>query len=62
MKSPSPSGMTWSPGPRLLFLLLAQASSSVDRDTRLRVALPVTLAARLWQLLGDNLTDQERST
>ena len=36
--------------------------ASVDRDMRLRIVLPAALAARLWQLLGDNLTDEEKAS
>jgi hypothetical protein len=43
---------------RLEFCGLSGARSSVDRD--MRIVLPATLAARLWQLLGDNLTDRRR--
>jgi hypothetical protein len=33
----------------------------VDRDTRLRVTMPVAQAARLWRELSDVLTDQEKA-
>src|SRR4029450_13891925 len=46
----------------LAFRGTSAARSSVDRDTRLRIVLPVAQAARLWQLLGDHLTDEEKST
>jgi hypothetical protein len=32
-----------------------------DRDTRVRVALQGALAAHLWRLLGERLTDEEKS-
>ena len=32
-----------------------------DRDTRVRVALQGALAAHLWRLLGERLTDQEKA-
>jgi len=38
----------------------SDARSSVDRDTRLRIALPVAQAVRLWQLLDQHLTDAEK--
>jgi hypothetical protein len=38
----------------------SDARSSVDRDTRIRIALPPVQAARLWQLLGERLTDEEK--
>jgi hypothetical protein len=38
----------------------SDARSSVDRDTRLRIVLPVAQAARLWHLLDAVLTDQEK--
>jgi len=37
----------------------SDARSSTDRDTRLRIAMPVAQAVRLWQLLGDHLTREE---
>jgi hypothetical protein len=36
------------------------ARSSVDRDTRVRIALHSAQAARPWQLLGTQLTDEEK--
>jgi hypothetical protein len=33
----------------------------VDRDTRLRITMPVAQAARLWRELGRVLTDEERA-
>ncbi len=38
----------------------SDARSSVDRDTRLRIAVPVAQAARLWRLVGERLTDEEK--
>jgi hypothetical protein len=32
-----------------------------DRDTRVRIALQGPQAARLWRLLGERLTDEEKS-
>jgi hypothetical protein len=31
-----------------------------DRDTRVRIALSSVQAGRLWRLLGDRLTNEER--
>jgi hypothetical protein len=31
-----------------------------DRDTRIRIALKGPQAARLWRLLGERLTDEEK--
>jgi hypothetical protein len=31
-----------------------------DRDTLIRLTLPVANAVRLWQLLGEQLTDAEK--
>jgi hypothetical protein len=31
-----------------------------DRDTRIRIALQGPQAARLWRLLGERLTDEEK--
>src|SRR5437016_2359245 len=44
----------------LTFRGTSDARSSVDRDTRIRIALPPAQAARLWQLLGEHLSDQEK--
>lgn len=33
----------------------------VDRDTRIRIALQGAQARRLWHLLGELLTDEERA-
>ena len=38
----------------------SDARSSVDRDTRVRIAVPSAQAARLWQLLGTQLTEEEK--
>ena len=32
-----------------------------DRDTRIRIALQGAQAARLWRLLGEQLTDEEET-
>jgi hypothetical protein len=32
-----------------------------DRDTRVRIALSGGQAARLWRLLGERLTDEEKA-
>ncbi|MDQ6674425.1 MAG: hypothetical protein M3069_27450 [Chloroflexota bacterium] len=32
-----------------------------DRDTRLRIALQGPQAARLWHLLGERLTEEEKA-
>ncbi len=32
-----------------------------DRDTRIRIALQGAQAARLWRLLGEQLTDEEKA-
>ena len=45
---------------RLEFRGTSDARSSVDRDARLSIAMPVVQAARLWQLLGDHLTQKEK--
>jgi hypothetical protein len=47
---------------RLTFRGTSDARSSLDRDTRVRIVLPTYLAARLWQILGDNLTDEEKAS
>jgi hypothetical protein len=33
-----------------------------DRDTRVKIALSGGQAARLWHLLGEQLTDDEKAT
>ena len=38
----------------------SDARSSVDRDTRDRIALQSVQAARLWRLLGTQLTEEEK--
>jgi hypothetical protein len=50
-----------SPNLYLTFRGLSDARSSVDRDTRLRIVLPAAQAVLLWQLLGENLTDEEKA-
>lgn len=32
-----------------------------DKDTRIRIALKTPQAVRLWRLLGERLTDQEKA-
>jgi hypothetical protein len=32
-----------------------------DRDTRIRIALQAPQAVRLWRLLGERLTDEEKA-
>jgi len=44
----------------LTFRGTSDARSSVDRDTRLRIVLPIAQAARLWQLLDENLSHEEK--
>jgi len=44
----------------LTFRGTSDARSSVDRDTRIRIALSANQAARLWYLLGQMLTDDEK--
>ena len=46
---------------RLEFRGTSDARSSADRDTRLRIAMPAAQAVRLWQLLGDQLTQLEKA-
>jgi hypothetical protein len=50
------------PTVRLMFRGLRDSRTTVDRDTRVTVTLPVAQAAQLWRLLGDHLTDQEKAT
>ncbi len=38
----------------------SDARSSVDRDTRIRIAISAGQAARLWYLLGEQLTEEEK--
>ena len=33
-----------------------------DKDARVRITLQGALAAQLWRLLGERLTDEEKST
>lgn len=40
----------------LTFRGISDARSSVDRDTRIRIALAPAQAVRLWRLLGEHLT------
>ena len=44
----------------LMFRSISDARSSVDRDTRIRIALAPAQAVRLWRLLGERLTDAEK--
>jgi hypothetical protein len=44
----------------LTFRGISDARSSVGRDTRIRIALAATQAARLWRLLGEHLTETEK--
>ena len=37
-----------------------QAADRCEQDTRVRIALRGPLAARLWRLLGERLTDEEK--
>jgi len=45
---------------RITFRGTSDARSSVDRDTRVRIAISSTQAATLWQALGERLTDKEK--
>jgi hypothetical protein len=45
---------------RLTFRGTSDARSSVDRDTRIRIAISSTQAAHLWYALGERLTDMEK--
>lgn len=47
-------------GVSLTFRGTSDARSSVDRDTRIRIALSAAQAARLWHLLGERLTAEEK--
>jgi hypothetical protein len=38
----------------------SDARSSVDRDTRIRIAIGTAQAARLWRELGERLTEAEK--
>ena len=44
----------------LTFRGTSDARSSIDRDTRIRIALAPAQAVRLWYLLGERLTDTEK--
>jgi hypothetical protein len=44
----------------LTFRGTSDARSSVDRDTRIRIAISGIQAVRLWQALGECLTDDEK--
>jgi hypothetical protein len=44
----------------LTFRGTSDARSSVDRDTRIRIALAPAQAARLWYLLGAHLSETEK--
>ena len=44
----------------LTFRGISDARSSVDRDTRIRIALAPTQAVRLWRLLDEHLTETEK--
>jgi hypothetical protein len=44
----------------LTFRGTSDARSSVDRNTRIRIALSPAQAARLWRLLGERLTAEEK--
>ena len=37
----------------------SDARSSTDRDTRVRIQMPASLAATLWRKLGDQLTSED---
>ncbi len=45
---------------RLTFRGTSDARSSVDRDTRIRIAITSAQAAHLWHALGERLTDKEK--
>jgi len=44
----------------LTFRGTSDARSSVDRDTRVRIAVSGAQAVRLWLAIGDRLTDEEK--
>ena len=44
---------------RITFRGTSDARSSVDRDTRIRIAISSMQAATLWYVLGERLTDKE---
>jgi len=45
---------------RITFRGTSDARSSVDRDTRIRIAISSTQATTLWHALGERLTDKEK--
>ncbi len=45
---------------RMTFRGISDARSSVDRDTRVRIAISNAQVARLWHALGEQLTDEEQ--
>ena len=45
---------------RITFRGTSDARSSVDRDTRIRIAISSMQAATLWHVLGERLTDKEK--
>jgi hypothetical protein len=49
-------------GSRTLFLTFpgTREQKVRGRDTRIRIALPGPQAARLWRLVGERLTDEEK--
>jgi len=51
-------------GSKALFLTFDGLSNAKvrDKDTRVRIALQGSQAVRLWRLLGQRLTDEEKST
>ncbi len=46
---------------RITFRGTSDARSSVDRDTRIRIAISSTQAATLWHALGERLTTKKSS-
>ena len=49
------------PTVRVIVRGLRDSRTTVDRDTRVTVTLPVAQAAHLWRLLDTRLTDQEKT-
>ena len=45
---------------RITFRGTSDARSSVDRDTRIRIAISSTQAATLWHAVDERLTDKEK--
>src|SRR5712691_525005 len=45
---------------RITFRGTSDARSSLDRDTRIRIAISSTQAADLWHARGERLTDMEK--